>query len=107
MYILEKLKSNAFYITFFLIVCLLGTTISIFFYIKLNNQIKEETNTKFQSLFERKVNLIKGEVDKNLNILKYLKSFSNASDNIDREKFKKFVELFLNNKDYEGLYAIS
>ncbi len=91
----------------FLTVCLLGIAISIFFYIKLNNQIKEEMNIKFQNLFERKVHMIEDEVNKNLNILRYLKSFSNASDSIDRKKFKEFVALFLNNKDYNGLHAIS
>lgn len=107
MNILKKFKNNTLFILFFSIVFLLGIAISIYIYIKLDNQIEEKTNTKFQNLFERKVHIIKDELDKNLNILQSLKSFSHATNDINRVNFKEFVEQFLNSEEYKGLYAIS
>lgn len=107
MNILKKFRNNTLFGILFLIVFLLSTTISLFFYIKLNNQVEEKNNIEFQNLFERKVHIIKDELDKNLNILKSLKSFSHATNDINRTNFKEFVEQFLNSEDYRGLYAIS
>ena len=98
MNILKKFKNNTLFILFFSIVFLLGIAISIYIYIKLDNQIEEKTNTKFQNLFERKVHIIKDELDKNLNILRSLKSFSHATNDINRVNFKEFVEQFLNSE---------
>ena len=106
-YFLNQNKNNSSFYYLFTFILLVGLIISALIHYSIDSNMKEKEHLNIVHSFDRKVHLIKKELELNFYILKSLKSFHKSSEYISRKEFKRYVDNFLESPDYKGLHGIS
>jgi len=93
-----------FYRRYIAIICLLGATLSVLFYLRLDGLQRVAVNNQFRQEIDRKVDLLEREIQSHLAIVRFTKNLFEASRIISADEFKRVNRSTLN--DNPELVAI-